>query len=104
VLTKAGVCVTVACRTLKKAKKLAAGFSNASAISLDAADPSALESQVANHDLTISLIPYTHHATVIKASINAKKDVVTTSYVLPAMQALDAEAKQAGITVLNEIA
>src|SRR5215468_9593337 len=98
VLTKAGVHVTVACRTLDKAQKLSAGFTNASAISLDATDPSALEPQVAAHDLTISLIPYIHHTAVIKAAIVAKKPVVTTSYVSPAMQALDTEAKAAGIT------
>lgn len=54
-------------------------------------------------DLAISLIPYTFHATVIKSAIRKKKDVVTTSYVSPAMMELDAQAKEAGITVLNEI-
>ena len=32
-----------------------------------------------------------------------KTDVVTTSYVSPAMRELDAAAKEAGIIVLNEI-
>lgn len=54
-------------------------------------------------DLAISLIPYTFHATVIKSAIRKKKDVVTTSYVSPAMMELDAQAKEAGITVMNEI-
>lgn len=58
---------------------------------------------VAQHDLVISLIPYTFHATVIKSAIRNKKHVVTTSYVSPAMQELDAAAKEAGITVMNEI-
>jgi saccharopine dehydrogenase (NADP+, L-glutamate forming) len=40
---------------------------------------------------------------VVKAAIKAKKHVVTTSYVSPGMQALDEEAKAAGITVMNEI-
>ena len=40
---------------------------------------------------------------MIKAAIKAKKHVVTTSYVSPAMQELDAAAKEAGITVMNEI-
>lgn len=103
VLTKAGVHVTVACRTLEKAKKLAGGFKPTSAISLDASNASALESEVSKHDLTISLIPYTHHAAVIKAAIKAKKNVVTTSYVSDAMMELDQQAKDAGITVMNEI-
>lgn len=49
------------------------------------------------------MIPYIHHADVIKAAIKAKKHVVTTSYVSPAMQELDEAAKEAGITVMNEI-
>ena len=62
-----------------------------------------LEAAVAKHDLVISLIPYTYHAAVIKAAIKSKTNVVTTSYVSPAMRELDAEAKAAGIIVLNEI-
>jgi spermidine synthase / saccharopine dehydrogenase (NADP+, L-glutamate-forming) len=58
---------------------------------------------VASHDLVISLIPYTHHAAVIKSAIKGKTHVVTTSYVSPAMKALDEEAKKAGIVVMNEI-
>jgi saccharopine dehydrogenase (NADP+, L-glutamate forming) len=76
VLSKAGVYVTVACRTLANAKKLSGGFENASAVSLDVNDTTALESAVAEHDVVISLIPYTFHATVIKAAIKAKRHVV----------------------------
>jgi hypothetical protein len=63
----------------------------------------ALEKEVAAHDLVISLIPYTYHAQVIKAAIKSKTHVVTTSYVSPAMRELDAQAKEAGIVVMNEI-
>jgi len=66
-------------------------------------EESALDAAVAQHELIISLIPYTFHAAVIKSAIRNKKHVVTTSYVSPAMMALDAEAKAAGITVMNEI-
>lgn len=103
VLSKAGIAVTVACRTLVSAQKLAGEHSNTKAISLDVSDSAALEAEVARHDITISLIPYTFHVAVIKAAIKAKKNVVTTSYVSPAMQELHEEAKAAGITVMNEI-
>jgi saccharopine dehydrogenase-like NADP-dependent oxidoreductase len=53
--------------------------------------------------LVISLIPYIHHAAVIKSAIKGKTDVVTTSYVSPAVRELDADAKKAGIVVMNEI-
>jgi len=103
VLGKSGVKVTVACRTLEKAQALAKGIPNATAISLDVNNADALDAEVAKVDLVISLIPYTYHATVIKSAIRKKKDVVTTSYVSPAMMELDGEAKAAGITVMNEI-
>ena len=92
-----------ACRTLGSAKTLAEGLPNTTGISLDVNSTADLEAQVAAHDLVISLIPYTHHAAVIKAAIKGKTHVVTTSYVSPAMKELDEEAKAAGIVVINEI-
>jgi saccharopine dehydrogenase (NADP+, L-glutamate forming) len=92
-----------ACRTLESAQKLSQGVKLATPTSLDVSDDSALDAAVSQHDLVISLIPYTFHATVIKSAIRSKKHVVTTSYVSPAMMELDAEAKKAGITVMNEI-
>lgn len=95
--------VPIACRTLESAQKLSEGFKNAKAISLDVSDDAALDKAMEGVDLAISLIPYTFHATVIKSAIRTKKDVVTTSYVSPAMMELDEECKKAGITVMNEI-
>ncbi|KAI1311719.1 Apo Saccharopine reductase [Xylaria venustula] len=103
VLSDAGVKVTVACRTLQSAQELSKGVKNAHPISLDVSDDKALDAEVAKNDLVISLIPYTFHATVIKSAIRQKKHVVTTSYVSPAMLELDQQAKDAGITVMNEI-
>jgi saccharopine dehydrogenase (NADP+, L-glutamate forming) len=93
--------LTVACRTLKKAKELAGD--NAKAISLDVTDPAALDVEVAKNDLVISLIPYTYHADVIKSAIKGKTHVVTTSYTSPAMLEHKDEVEKAGIVVFNEI-
>lgn len=93
----------IACRTLATAEALCNGLDNASPATVDVNDPSALDAAIAKHDLVISLIPYTYHAAVIKSAIKHKKHVVTTSYVSPAMRELDAEAKAAGIVVMNEI-
>lgn len=82
---------------------MAADLPNTTAASIDVTSASSLEPAVAAHDLVISLIPYTFHAAVIKAAIKGKTHVVTTSYVSDAMRALDKEAKDAGIVVLNEI-
>ncbi|KAG0290418.1 saccharopine dehydrogenase (NADP+, L-glutamate-forming), partial [Dissophora globulifera] len=95
--------VTIAARRLNIAQELAAAYPNTTAIALDVADEVALDAAVAEHDLVISLIPYTNHPLVIKSAIKAKVHVVTTSYVSPAMMAYDEAAKAAGIVVMNEI-
>lgn len=54
-------------------------------------------------DVVVSLIPYTHHASVIEAAIKGKTHVITTSYVSPTIRALEERVKAAGIVVMNEI-
>ncbi|MCJ1285474.1 Saccharopine dehydrogenase [NADP(+), L-glutamate-forming] [Xylographa opegraphella] len=103
VLSDSGIQVTVACRTIGNAKKLCKDTKNAHPISLDVTDSKSLDIEVGKVDIVVSLIPYEFHATVIKAAIRAKKNVVTTSYVSPAMLELEEAAKEAGITVMNEI-
>lgn len=97
-----GINVTVACRTLSSAQKLAAKFKS-KAISLDVRNDIALDAAVANHDLIISLIPYIYHPNVIKSAIRLKKDVLTTSYISPTLKKLEPDIIKAGITIMNEI-
>lgn len=97
-----GINVTVACRTLNKAQALAKG-SGSVAISLDVTDDAQLDAALEKHDIVISLIPYTYHPNVIKSAIRLKKDVITSSYISPALRELEPEIKKAGITVMNEI-
>ncbi|KAF7560944.1 hypothetical protein G7046_g3190 [Stylonectria norvegica] len=94
--------LTVACRTLSASETVAAGRSHATAIALDVTSPD-LNRYVAAHDLVISLIPYVYHVDVIRSAIKGNTHVVTTSYVSAAMRELDNAAKEAGITVLNEV-
>jgi spermidine synthase / saccharopine dehydrogenase (NADP+, L-glutamate-forming) len=72
-------------------------------MSLDVNDTAALEVAVAAADVVVSLIPYTLHAAVIEAAIKGNTHVVTTSYVSPAIRALEERVKAAGIVVMNEI-
>jgi len=92
----------VAARRLNIAQELAGSYSNTTAISLDVNDEVALDAAVAEHDVVISLIPYTFHAQVIKSAIKSKTNVVTTSYVSPAMMAYD-EAYVSMVTCFYEI-
>ncbi|KAF7326659.1 Saccharopine dehydrogenase [Mycena venus] len=96
--------LTVACRTLSSASAFCAALPRATPLVLDVAaeDTTALEVAVAAHDLVISLVPYVYHAAVVQAAIKGKTHVVTTSYISPALRALDGAARTAGIVVLNE--
>jgi len=95
--------VTVASRTVEKAKALVGDAGNGNALALNVKDELALEALIAENDLSISLLPYVHHPTVAKLCVKHRKQMVTTSYVKPEMQALDAQAKEAGVILLNEI-
>ncbi len=95
--------LTIASRTLAKAEKLIRNRTNGKALEWTVDDKETLDTLIAENDLTISLLPYTHHVTVAKLCIKHKKNMVTTSYVSDEMKALDTEAKEAGIIILNEI-
>jgi saccharopine dehydrogenase-like NADP-dependent oxidoreductase len=98
-----GYYVTVATRTKSKADEMIGGHANGKSVAWTVEDEPALDKMIAEHDLSVSLLPYAHHVMVAKKCIAHKKNMVTTSYVKPAMQALDAEAKAAGIIILNEL-
>ncbi|MFA5782103.1 MAG: saccharopine dehydrogenase C-terminal domain-containing protein, partial [Bacteroidales bacterium] len=94
--------VTVATRTKSKADEMIAGHLNGTALSWTVDDIDTLNKLISEHDFTVSLLPYTFHVMVAKLCIQHKKNMITTSYVKPEMQALDVEAKKAGIIILNE--
>lgn len=102
-LCKHGFHVIVASRTKSKAERLIEGCESAEAITLNIkTDDKLLHKLVAEADLTCSLLPYTYHVKAAKLAIKYRKPFCTTSYISDEMQALDDEAKEVGILVLNE--
>lgn len=95
--------VTVAARSIDRAKALGNGHARGRAIHFEIDDRAALDRLVAESDVVVSMLPYTHHVPVAERCIAHKKHLVTTSYVSPAMRALDAAAREAGVTLLNEL-
>ncbi len=97
--------VTVASRTVAKAEALLNNHQNgvAKAFDITVASDNDLDTLIKDCDLAVSLLPYTYHVKVAKSCLKYKKHMVTTSYVSPEMQALDNEAKNAQVTILNEI-
>ena len=101
-LLKNNLKVTIATRTKSKADEIIAGHSNGTALSWTVDDNATLNRLISEHDLTVSLLPYSYHVMVAELCIQHKKNMITTSYVKPEMQALDTKAKKAGIIILNE--
>ncbi len=95
--------VTVASRTVSKAEKLVGDHPRGKALSLNVKNDAMLEKLVSENDLAVSLLPYTYHVKVAKLCLKHQKNMVTTSYVSDEMNALDEEAKKAGLLILNEI-
>ncbi|XP_053111912.1 alpha-aminoadipic semialdehyde synthase, mitochondrial isoform X2 [Hemicordylus capensis] len=66
-------------------------------------DEEKLSSMVKKHNLVISLLPYSFHPLVAKKCIDNKVNLVTASYLTPAMKELQESAEAAGITVISEV-
>jgi saccharopine dehydrogenase (NADP+, L-glutamate forming) len=95
--------VTLASNTLDRAVQMIGNHPNGTAVYWDASDDDGLNKLISAHDLTVSLLPYLFHLLVARQCIKHGKNMVTTSYVKPEMKALDQQAKDAGIIILNEI-
>jgi saccharopine dehydrogenase-like NADP-dependent oxidoreductase len=99
-----GFDVTVASRTVAKAEDIIDGHPQGTPVAFDIAkEPERLPRLVAEHDLAVSLLPWTYHPVVARACLDAGKHMVTTSYVKDEMKALDADARAAGVVLLNEM-
>ncbi|XP_026030673.1 alpha-aminoadipic semialdehyde synthase, mitochondrial [Astatotilapia calliptera] len=99
-----GTQVTVASMLLSQAEELAAKYPNTIPVMLDVSSQEGhLDSLVRDHDLVISLLPYSFHPLIAKHCIKRKVNMVTASYLSPAMKALQSSAEEAGITIVNEM-
>lgn len=94
--------VRVAEMLVEKAEALVADHPNGEALAWNSADSGGLQKLIGEADLVVSLLPAGFHLGVAKQCIAAGKSMVTTSYVSEEMQALNAEAKAAGVVILNE--
>jgi saccharopine dehydrogenase-like NADP-dependent oxidoreductase len=102
-LERDGTRVAVADVTAERAATVTGGHPRSVALAVDASDPVSLAKALEGADLAVSLLPPTLHAAVAEAALRARTDLVTTSYVSPAMQALDGEARRRGVLLMNEV-
>jgi len=86
-----------------RAEAMIGGHERGRAVALDLADADALRDLVAAHDIAVSLVPPPFHPVVARACLDSGRPMATASYVSPEMAALDGEAREKGVTVINEI-
>ncbi|MFC2165567.1 saccharopine dehydrogenase C-terminal domain-containing protein [Acidobacteriota bacterium] len=102
-LDQPGFKITVADEIVSKAEELINNHPRGMSKSLNVKEEETLRDEVKKADLVISMLPYTYHTLVAKSCIEFKKQMVTASYVSDEMKSLDAQAKGAGIIILNEL-
>ncbi|SCY39753.1 saccharopine dehydrogenase (NAD+, L-glutamate forming) [Nonlabens sp. Hel1_33_55] len=95
--------ITIADKSIEAATKLTQDNQNAAAIELDIFNAQARKEQIKAADIVISMLPARFHIEVAKDCVEMGKNMVTASYVSPEMKALDAQAKEKKLVLMNEI-
>ncbi|MFY9307434.1 MAG: saccharopine dehydrogenase C-terminal domain-containing protein [Bacteroidia bacterium] len=94
--------VTVGDVSLELVKQKTDNHPNARAIAFDITNDQQREDEIKRADMVISMLPATMHMNVARDCVRFKKHLATASYVSKEMGELDAEAKAAGIILMNE--
>ena len=79
------------------------GHSNGEAFVFNVKDQEQVDTEVQNADIVVSMLPASFHYVIAEACVKYAVNMVTASYVSPEVKALDQEAKDKGIIMLNEI-
>lgn len=95
--------VNIASNTISNAKKILNNHLNGNTVFWEAGDDALLTELVKNSDLVVSLLPFSFHPGVARICIEYSKHMVTTSYVKGEMLALNKQAIDKGVILLNEI-
>jgi len=99
---KCGYQVTLADMDVSKAQTILAGRSLGTAVRWKDDEVELLDRLVGECDIAVALVPSTIHPPVARACLKHGKNLVTAAFESPAIKALDREAKDKGILILNE--
>lgn len=96
--------VTVVSQIKEELEKVEAISPNVECILLDVIrHRDELDKLVPEADVVVSLLPYVMHPEVAKSCIKHGRNMVTASYVSPALKELEKAAIEANITIVNEV-
>ncbi len=95
--------VLVATLDVPRAKQLMGEHPRGSVVHHDVTDLARTTPLVAEADMVVSLLPAEFNVPVAKLAIDLRTPMVNTSYASSEMWALDAQARHAGVVILNEM-
>lgn len=95
--------ITIGDLSLELAQKKVKNHANARAIAFDIFNDIQRQEEIQRADIVVSMLPAHMHIEVAKDCLKFGKHMVTASYISPAMQELDEEAKAKGLVFMNEI-
>ncbi len=95
--------ITIADQSLELANRRAGDHVRTKAVALDVRDHEKRKELIGEASLVISMLPAHMHIPVAKDCIALQKHMVTASYISDEMKALDQQAKDAGVVMINEI-
>ena len=98
-LIKEGHEVIVWNRTIEKAKEAIGDLTD----KIHIFNKDAIESKLTSDDVVVSMLPGDWHVSLAELAISKSAHFVSSSYIAPEMRALDAKAKDAEVTLVNEI-
>jgi saccharopine dehydrogenase-like NADP-dependent oxidoreductase len=87
---------------LENAVERVNGHANGEAFRFDIHDPDQRRKEIQQASIVISMLPARMHHLVAECCVELAKDMVTASYLSPAIRALDGEARKKGIVLMNE--
>ncbi len=99
-LATQGLPLTLWNRTVDKARQVLAGV--VTSADVRAYEIPALTGALKRDDIVVSMLPAPMHPEIARVCLDAGAHLVTTSYISDAMRALDGEAKDKGLRLVNE--
>jgi len=95
--------LTVADVTKELALHKTKGRANTQAISIDIKNDQSRRELIADFDIVISMLPAVFHSIIAHDCLDLGKNLVTPSYISPAMKELDEAVKAKGLLFMNEM-
>lgn len=95
--------ITVGDLTTELALLKTKGRPSTTAIAFDIKDEASRHATISAHDIVISMLPAMLHTTIAEDCLLLGKNLVTPSYISPAMKAMDEAVRAKGLIFMNEM-